>query len=296
MCGSSNNDVTGVSASGITIDDRTDYSVQGNAITLGAGGVTTTANGPGGSTIWGIPITLGASQTWSLDGGAGFSGGALFLQAAITGASANSLAVDLSHNFALYLSGDDEVGPLTVTGDGSNTIVAMGSSLNGTDGDAVGFSGGANLFVLQSGSVGPLTMSAGEIGLGGSAPSKLSVGGTASLDGSSTLLAYITPSSSAPTPGVNYSQLSASGNVVVAGQLYLNEGVFGSCDGLTPGDEYTLVETTGGSLTGTFSNAPEGSIAQVVCNNGGDGPSVRIHYTSTAVTATPVAVTTLSTT
>ncbi len=56
------------------------------------------------------------------------------------------------------------------------------------------------------------------------------------------------------------------------------------CESLTPGDVDTLITTTG-SLTGTFSEVPNGTILSLIgCS--GTAPTVRINYTASTVTAT----------
>src|SRR6266566_7405810 len=65
-CYHSNNDITGISATAISIDDGGLYLISGNGIALGAGGLTaaTSAPLPGHDGV-SLPITLAADQTWS---------------------------------------------------------------------------------------------------------------------------------------------------------------------------------------------------------------------------------------
>lgn len=301
-CYNSHNDLTGAVLSGIQIDDRSGYNVTGNAITLGAGGISASSSVSGSfqSPSWSVPITLGANQTWSIDGGTTSGGpGRLALDSPVTG-QADTLGIDLSHSTILNLAGDNEVGAVTVTGDstGDNLGFASpaGSSLNGTDGNAVSITN-ASLYTFYPLSLGPLTLNGGTLQLGaGSHTPVATVNGAVSLGSSAPLLSTIAPSASAPAPGTNYSQLSASGSVSLAGTLQLALGTqLGSCSALTLGNVYALVQTTGTgtSLSGTFSNAPDGTVLPVGCNTSPE-PTVEIHYTSTSVTATVVTATTTS--
>jgi hypothetical protein len=75
-CYYSGNDISGTSANEISIDDGVPVDVglptSEQAITLGAGGLTAapSTNDNGSFARWGIPLTLGADQTWSITGGA----------------------------------------------------------------------------------------------------------------------------------------------------------------------------------------------------------------------------------
>ena len=288
-CYSSNNDLTGATVSGISIDDGSGYNVTGNGITLGAGGISATTSGFT-STLWSPAILLSANQSWSLNGGA------LDLESAVTGAT-DTLGIGLSNSAILGMSGDNELGPVTVTGSGSGdrVIFYSGGSLDGTDGNAVDLTD-AELSTIDGLSLGPLTMTGASMtleGTSGGTPQTpvASVNGAASVDSNSSLAMSILPSASAPSAGSNYSQLSASGNVTVGGDLELEE-FGGTCSNLTLGNVYTLVQSTGGSLNGTFSNAAEGAILPVTCGgSGSDSSTVEIHYTPTSVTATAVTAT-----
>ena len=87
-----------------------------------------------------LPITLGASQTWSIDGNE--NGSQIRLDLDVTGPTHHTLAIALSHQATLGLNGNDvEVGPVTITGGNSslsgndaaqgNGIVAIGDPLAG---------------------------------------------------------------------------------------------------------------------------------------------------------------------
>ena len=156
-------------------------------------------------------------------------------------------------------------------------------------------SGGAGLFAATAGSkVGPLSSTEGgpQVGEGSSPDGTLAVDGGVTLASTSYLRFFIDHAGT--TPGTDYSQLTATGTVNLAGaQLSLGEGeefVEGKskCAVLKPGDVDTLL-TTSGSLSGTFAGVPDGTtIPLSFCPGGGGGtlPTVKINYTEHTVTAT----------
>ena len=65
------NDISGLKVNAISIDDGVGYGIMGNAITLGAGGLSATTSASGSEAFPAsllLPITLSASQSWSIDG------------------------------------------------------------------------------------------------------------------------------------------------------------------------------------------------------------------------------------
>lgn len=292
VCYQSNNDVSGISADGLSIDDGVGYRISGsNAVTLGASGLTAapSANDNGRPASIGFPITLGANQTWSLTGGT--QNQQLAVNGNVTG-SGKTLAVSFSGQTFLGFTADVEVGAVSVTG--NQGVLVVGSpgtqgKLNATDGSSLSLSGGAGLFAPDA-AVGPLSMSGGQIQIGETgSPSILSTNGNASLDGTSGLSLFV--SSAGTTAGTDFSQLSVTGNVDLTGAtLSINGGTFPQgggaeqCASLNHGDVLDIVTATG-TRTGTFSNAAEGSTITLFCNNGTE-PTATIHYTSNGVQAT----------
>jgi Bacterial Ig-like domain (group 3)/PKD domain len=286
----SNNDISGASFTGLTIDEDTNYTVTGDGITLGADGLTTTDSGPSSFANWDVPIALSASQTWNIPAGSS----QLNASEPVTG-SGSSLAVDFPTDGGgqLVIGSDDEVGSFTASGDGGidlypNTYDSSQSpSLNATDGNAVKVTNGASLETDGSASVGPLSVSGGSVGLN-SPSGVLSVMGSASLDSSSGF-GDIVDSSDA-------GELSASGPVSLDGTLnmwWVSGGQ--ACTTLSPGTSYTLIQ--GSSITGAFANAPEGTELSVLCQTTYQSLGmVKIHYTATTVTATVVTSTPTTTT
>ena len=270
----STNDLSGVSLTGLTIDAKTSYNVTGNAVTLGSGGISTTGGGSNLAASWSAPIALNGSQTWSIGGG-----GQLAMDGAISGAS-DAVTVDFSgFDSILAINSDDEIGPVTASGGGFLSLDG-GASLNGTDGNAVSLTSGSYLQEIGNATLGPLTVTGSNIGVGGAfSVDNLTVNGTASIDGASTTTFGLGASTG--------SQLSASGNVSLGGSVSLE-----TCSALTPGTTYTLVQSTGGSLSGTFSNAPEGATLTAQCLGSTPEGTVQLHYTATSVTANVMTPTT----
>jgi hypothetical protein len=294
----SENNVSGLSVNAISIDDGVNYNITGNVITLGAGGLTAapSANDCSPPTFCGpqlrTPITLGASQTWSITGGS--ANQQLNMSAAVTGAT-DSLGINFASNtfLGIGVGSSVEVGAVTVAGSGY--VALFGTSLNGGDGNAVGIKSGAGLFAAFSGSkVGPLTSTGGHtvVGQGVSPDGTLAVVGGLTLDSASFLTFYI--DHSGMTPGTDYSQLTATGAVNLAdAHLTLADGAESvggksKCAVLKPGDVDTLLTTTS-SLAGTFAGVPNGTTVPLsFCppGVGGNLPTVKVNYTAKTVTAT----------
>lgn len=289
-CYQSYNDVSGLSVAALSIDDGVDYQIDGNAITLGAGGITasTTATGFQGPQLR-LPITLAANQTWSIDGNN--NGSQLNLDGDVTGATA-SLAVTLSHQTFLGLQSDNvEVGPVTVTGGDlsssgntaflNGTLAANHAQLNATDGNPVSVSH-AGLFSTDA-TVGALTLTGASVQVGVPVVpvGMLTVNGALSSDATSVLSMYIAHSGT--VAGTDYSQIGATGAVNLGGAT-LRLSSNGACPALTPGQVDTLVTTTG-ALSGTFAGIPDGATVPIFCG-APPQPTVRINYTANAVTAT----------
>jgi hypothetical protein len=93
-------------------------------------------------------------------------------------------------------------------------------------------------------------------------------------------------------PGMDYSQLSSDGPVQLGGAslvVALGPPAPGaSCPSLTPGQQYTLISTTG-TLLGSFGNAPEGSELPITFAKSCGVPEVhelRIEYHKNGTTQT----------
>ncbi|HWF75100.1 MAG TPA: Ig-like domain repeat protein [Solirubrobacteraceae bacterium] len=279
-CYTSANDLTGASANAnaISIDDGVPYQLNGNGLTLGAGGITAAPSGSdtGASANITLPLTLSAAQTWSITGG---SSSQQLGVSSVAGA-ADALTVDFASGGILSLT-DAEVGAVSLTGDGA---LGLFGSLNGDNGNPVGITSPARLATQFAGATsGPLTSTGGSIQVGRGLPldGTLAVSGDVTLDSASNLTMFIDQPGT--TPSTDYSQLTATGTVNLGGaNLFLNNPA-AACPALHVGDVDTLISTTG-SLTGTFHNLPDGTTVPLTCT--GTAPTVTINYTSTSVTAT----------
>jgi len=299
-CYETANDISGLNLNAIsvngpyTISDSLIDSPPGEAITLGAGGLTVQDEGGAGSLEGiNIPIGLSVPQTWSINGG-------VYLGAAISGSEA--LDLNVSGGGGVTFNGGADTGPVTVTGsNASNTgesaqnngAIWVGApdpaenrveepDLNGFDANPVTVNDVA--LGTNDGTVGPLTVKGGDIifGLLGAGP-RLSVSGGATFDASSTMQMTINGSPAE----TNSSQVAANGAVNL-GDAHLSLAArftFGECNAPV-GHVYTLVSATG-SLEGTFAGLPDGSTVPLQrCN--APQPELRIDYTAHAVTATVI--------
>jgi hypothetical protein len=297
----SNNDLNGLTIEHLQLDNlfiSCSYEITGQGITLGSGGLSAApTDAYGGSAQLLLPITLGASQTWNLTGPVGGTepdiGGNVTAEA-LSGASAD-LAVNLSDGSGLYLYGDNEVGDVTVKAGnfGSGSINFLGEpghvvGLNASDGHSLTLEG-VDL-AEQYSAVGSLNSVGSTINVGWpyqANPGTLSTT-SASFDAASDLEFEI--ANVGTSVGSDYAQLTSTGNVSL-GSAYLAVSETlrtGECPSLPLGQEYTLISTTG-SLSGQFSNAPNGGTIfdEDICTN-----SYRIDYHETGpvqtVTATVV--------
>jgi hypothetical protein len=296
VCYESNNNLSNLSVNSIAIDDVVPYTINGNAITLGSGGITATAAATASSSLplLNLPITLGTPQTWAIEGGSLSVG-------QVTGTT-DALNIDLSGGSTLaFFDSENEAGALTIAGDNPSNIgaradfngsVVVGvptstAGLNSTDGQPISLND-AEIVAIYASTIGPLTSTGGAVVA--SEGSSLTVNGAMTLDPTSVVELLISRAGS--TPSTDYSQLKASGAINLAGASlsltgFAPSGPSGeSCAVLNPGDVDTLVTTTG-SLEGAFASIPNGSVIPLSCTPG-EPATVRINYTAHAVTATVI--------
>jgi hypothetical protein len=264
-CYVSFNNVNGLSAKSMQIDDGDEYLIGGDQIAIGSGGLSASpaagATGPAGDFVE-MPLHLSASQTWNI---AGRSGGALgenglLLAGDLTG-SGNALTIELDNGPLLFLAENDtEVGPLTIDGADTSKVAAngivslLGGKLDSSDGEPVSIS---HVFFAGSGAVGPLTTSDADLNVG--SPTAGMEVTSATLDSASYVEFNVTGAGTAAQ--TDYSQLVSHGSIELASskiEVVVRPPKEGKpCPTLTTGRTYTFVSTTG-SLSGTFANAPEG--------------------------------------
>jgi Big-like domain-containing protein len=294
-CYQSNNDVGGLSVNSILIDDNVGYSIKGGAIALGSGGITAgTSSGTVTGGFFTNPLALGAPQTWSFDGNKHY--GAITFGGPVTGES-EPLGIHLTHQGGMGLQGGHgfegsmEVGAITISGENGLGIVALyGASMNGVDAKPVSLSQ-AEVGFFDTSSIGPLTLTHGQISTFVGHTGTLAVSGAITFDSASGFSPNI--NNEGTTAGVDYSQVSATGAVKLAGALEIQghaqeSGGFGVCPKLKMGDVDTLLTTTG-VREGEFAGVPNEAVVTLNCNGGaGTPPKVRINYTPKAVTATVV--------
>jgi hypothetical protein len=304
-CYTSHDGLTGISATTLVLGNNTkQYQIKGNSFTVGSGGIVDTPGGGAGDVIK-APIALsGGPQTWAV--GSTLNGyNSLTFQAPITGSSASAVTMSIPRG-DLFIDSDMEVGPITSNGPGGLHIGGPpGSnepgSLNATNKQPVKVTAGS-LVPNPGSTAGPLTITGGTLLLGtnpkNNGATTLQVSGTTTVGSSTTTSMFINNNGS--TPGTDFSQLSATGNITVGGKLVLGQGLSnnnntGSCVTLSPGDVATLVTATG-TLTGTFSNAANGATLTMASSCESVAPKLRINYTANSVTATVVAGAITSTT
>jgi hypothetical protein len=265
-CYISYNDVTGLSAEALHLDDGDEYLIGGEDLTLGVGGLRAT---PAGSTGEGVdylelPFTLSAAQQWVVAGrNTGLVGeNGVLLTEGVTG-TGKALTVQLEGGSALYLAGNTEVGPLAIEGaDASEAGVFNGfagllnGELNASNAEPVNLS---HIDFIGDGAVGKLTTDDAEVDIGsGLKPSRGIRASSVKLDAASDVDFEI--SSSGSSPQEDYSQLTSNGPIALEGSalgiLVAPPKQGEPCPVLAVGQSYTFISTTG-TLSGHFANAPE---------------------------------------
>jgi hypothetical protein len=280
-------DVSGLTAESIAIDDGRDYGIFGSfPLTLGAGGLTALpdASSAGFTTAeLDLPIVLGASQTWSVSGSSGAGperllNNTLHLGGEVSGAG-SALTVKMADGVGLYAGGAVEVGPLTIEGaqaEGltiSNGVLdlAEGAALDSVDGEPVDLS---HVYFAGAGAVGALHTSDASLAVGetGEHAGKLQAT-SVTLDRDTSVGFEIRGTS--PAPGVDYGEIVADGPVNLA-DAFLAIYVPKPCEAPSVGQVYMLLETSG-ELTGSFGGAFEGAEIPVeFFKECGTQPSVKV--------------------
>jgi hypothetical protein len=266
-CYISYNNVSGLSAESVQIDDGNDYLIGGNEIAIGSGGLTALPTAVTSKLTVAeleLPIALGTTQTWDIGGeGSGhLLENDLYLGGNLSG-SGSALTVDMGDGPALFLENETEVGPVAI--DGSNAsergilngaVELFGGELNSSDKNPVSLN---HIFLDGTGALGPLTTDAAEIAVGsGEYPAEGIEATSVKLDSASEVDFEI--SGTGETAQKDYSQLTSRGTVELENaelEVVVRPPEEGkACPTLLPGQKYTFVSTTG-TLSGSFSNALE---------------------------------------
>jgi hypothetical protein len=275
------NDLSSVSVNRLSVDDTHGYVINGNALTLGSGGLSLTESSAGGTFTVYPALNLAGNQTWGLAGIAGGSQ-AVELLGDLSGGSSNVVislpttgaSLLLGHTEGGHVTTDDELGDLTITGvsDTANSVFVE-ATLNTSDGNPLSVERVA-LETGQHGATGPLTATSSTVRLaGGSTTGPLNLVGSrllpssvlhvpsASFDAASAM--EVSVGGPGSEPGANYGQLNATGSVSLGEATLDLTGIgatvqFGGCSSPI-GQVDSLISTTG-SLSGMFSNAPNASV------------------------------------
>ena len=305
-CYVSEDNFAGYAINSLSIDDGAGYYVAPDdlhdPLTVGPGGITAATNS---STFnpaeFGLPIALGANQTWFVNGGADGLG-QLDFDAGLSGSS--TLDVDLADQGYVDLddASDSEVGNVTATGPsagGSGTTAAAngaieldGAKLNASNGNTVTLD---NATLFGSGTVGTLISDGGQIEpgdpTGGIAVNgNVSFNENASFDDSAFTPLII---DAGTTPDTDFSQLTATGTVTLGfANLDIEAGNdTNSCPTLNLGAVYTLISAS--SIVGYLGDLGGGAGYESTMNcTGSNAPVFNIAYNRSAspetVTATVV--------
>ena len=289
---------------------------RGDAITLGAGGLTATTSASGSEPFPAsllLPITLSASQSWSIDGNNLGFGVELQPFANVTG-DVGCARRRLSHQGRLAIRQQNvEAGPIrSPVPSTSDTGSAAPKIRPRRDRRFSETSPGKTALLTRPTATRSVSSTPSSLAspTARSVPSRSSIGGpprsecaaanvsgansppqTAALPRPRNQVSVVHKSTTGTTAGTDYSQLSASGNSEPCERptLVWRPHFEGSCPTLNPGDVETLVTTTG-TLSGTFNGVPDEtryrSHAESAASAGQSPPTVKIKYTEHTVTAT----------
>ncbi len=241
-CYQSNNDRSDLTVDQIAIHDSS-YTITGDPVTLD-GGLQTDGPDEFGSAELSLPLTLGADQTWDLSSG-------LDLGSPLAG----DHGLTVENPVELGISGDNEIGPISITG---GTVSFFGADLNSVSGNAVTLTDAALDIYGPSAAMGAFSSVGTDVLLGlpggGMGPVSLQTA-SASFDSGSSL-------------GMKLgSELSSTGRIALGNATLGLAPTFHmpACDGSPLGTVYTLVSTTG-ALHGRFGNAHQGAVLSDGCD------------------------------
>ncbi len=268
VCYQAEDDLSGLNARSLHIDDAENYELTGNKLEIGSDGLHAAPMGTVGAArdVFDLPLELSVSEkTWNITGGGSGAPGedGVVLEGPVTGPG-KALSVELGAQGALAMENSTEVGALTIkgvnenrSGSGNGILELEEAELNSTDEAPVEL---GNILVRGSAELGPLKTNATQLDVGRSAQPAGAIEVTsAKFDPASTLTFQIT--GSAPEPEKDYAQLlSEVGDIDLAGVGVVIEVAHPEkgkpCPTLTRGETFTFVSTEEGAVTGTFAGVP----------------------------------------
>ncbi len=267
-CYDAEDNLTGLDARSLHIDDAENYELTGTKLEIGSDGLHAATMGTVGAArdVFDLPLELNVSEkTWNITGSGGGAPGedGLVLEGPVTGPG-KVLEVELQAEAALDLEDNIEVGPLTIggksgnrSGSGNGILELEEAELNSTDEAPVEL---GNILVRGSAELGPLKTNATQLDVGRSTqPAGAIEVDSAKFDPASTLTFQITGSE--PEPEMDYAQLlSEVGDIDLAGvgvAIEVARPEKGKpCPVLISGEKFTFISTEEGALTGTFAGVP----------------------------------------
>jgi len=235
------------------------FTLAGNAIDIGAGGITVTG---GASAFMSVPLTLTASQTWTNDA---------------TGSFSVNAAVDLGSNtLSLTGFGGDIFFDGTISGTGGINMTGLSLFVDFASTSNVNYTGAT---MVSSGAV-------AELDRGGSIPTQFTIGSGGTLTaglGISPLLSNTLAINSGGAYKVTiagggvgqYTEVGAQAGVTLAGNLVLAQS------NVIPAG--SVLGILAGTITGTFAGKPDGAVVSSAVQ------AYLIHYTPSQVTLTALA-------
>ena len=302
-CYISYNDVSGLTAESVQIDDGDEYLIGGEELSIGSMGLSASpAVSSTGKAVDVIeaPLRLGASQKWSIVGRSGGELGedGLLLAGALSG-SGSALTIELGDGPLLVLAENNaEVGPVTIDGANTDDIAANGivslegGDLDSSDEEPVDLN---HVFFYGAGAVGHLKSSSADVVVasGESRGEGTLTAASATFDPDSFVEFEI--SGAASSAGTDYSHLVSSGAIdlgrSLVGIVVTPPGKGKSCPSLSVGQEFTFVSSTK-EIEGEFGNAPESREIPIeyakACENRSQTIQIEYHESGGVQTVTGV--------
>lgn len=236
----------------------TTYSLAGDSIALGTGGISVAAFSGNPAHSIGAPIVLGAGAAVVDLSGALTISGLVSGEGGMTKTGAGTLTLTAANSY----SGTTTIngGLVLVNGSQPTSPVVVDQPLSG---------GG----LWGIGTVGPVVVTSGFINPPSGRLGVLTVAGSVTLGPSAGMYPVIVN----PAVGTGCPQLSVTGAIAL-GSAFLYPSLNPSS---TTGSVYTIIQAAGG-VTGTFASKPDGSTFYV------NGRTLRIDYLATSVTLTDV--------